>query len=233
MEEPPVTRGPVATVRRLGINAHLVADDDGLTLIDTGLRVHVGAIRRAIAETGMPLRRIAITHAHPDHVGGLDRLVAAYPGVELLVSRREAKLLRGDRSPEAGEPADARIRRPLPSVGAQPTRLLDDGEAVGSLQVVASPGHSPGHVAFFDVRDGTLFAGDALATLGGLTTAARPAWPFPLLALVAWHRPTALTSVERLRALDPARLAVGHGRTLERPAAAIDRAIAFATIGPA
>ncbi|MEA2294809.1 MAG: hypothetical protein QOE86_2448 [Solirubrobacteraceae bacterium] len=226
-----MTQGPTASVRRLGINAHLVADGDGLTLIDTGLAVHAGAIRRAIAATGLPLRRVAITHAHPDHVGGLDRIVASYPGVEVLVSRRDAKLLRDDKSPEPGEPADARIRGPLPSVRTQPTRLLDDGDAVGSLLVVASPGHSPGHVAFFDSRDGTLFAGDALATLGGVTTAAKPGWPFPLMALLAWHRPTALTSVRRLRALDPARLAVGHGRTLEQPAAAIDRAIAAADAG--
>jgi glyoxylase-like metal-dependent hydrolase (beta-lactamase superfamily II) len=227
--ETEMTQGPIASVRRLAVNAHLVADDDGLTLVDTGLALHAGAIRRAIAATGMPLRRVAITHAHPDHVGGLDRVVAAHPGVEVLVSRRDAKLLRGDGSPEPGEPDDARIRGSLPSVRTRPTRLLDDGDAVGSLQVVASPGHSPGHVSFFDGRDGTLYAGDALATLGGVTTAAKPAWPFPLMALLAWHRPTALISVRRLRALDPARLAVGHGRTLERPTAAIDRAIGRVT----
>ncbi|MDX6646600.1 MAG: hypothetical protein QOK40_2327, partial [Miltoncostaeaceae bacterium] len=134
----------------------------------------------------------------------------------------------GDGSAEPGEPGEARIRGPLPSGKAHPTVLLDDGDAVGSLQVVASPGHSPGHVAFLDPRDGTLFAGDAFATLGGITTAAKPAWPFPLMALLAWHRPTALTSAHRLRALDPERLAVGHGRTVDQPAAALDRAIAKA-----
>jgi hypothetical protein len=76
--------------------------------------------------------------------------------------------------------------------------------------------------------DGTLFAGDAFATLGGITTAAKPVWPFPLMALLAWHRPTALTSAQRLRALDPERLAVGHGRTVDQPAVALDRAIAKA-----
>ncbi len=52
---------------------------------------------------------------------------------------------------------------------------------------------------------------------------------FPLPALATWHRPTALATARALRALDPARLAVGHGRTVESPGAAMDAAIARAS----
>jgi glyoxylase-like metal-dependent hydrolase (beta-lactamase superfamily II) len=59
-------------------------------------------------------------------------------------------------------------------MGAPITRTLQPGDTVGSLEVVASPGHTPGHVSFLDRRDGTLLAGDAYSTLGGVATSARP-----------------------------------------------------------
>lgn len=182
----------------------------------------------AIAADGRPVRRIVLTHGHGDHVGGLDEVVAALGDVEVIVSARDAKLLEKDKSAEPGEPADAKVRGSIPGVTTRPTRLVGDGDTVGSLQVIASPGHTPGHIALFDPRDRTLIAGDAYATVGGVSTSARPTAPFPIPALVAWHRPTALASARRLRALDPATLAVGHGKVLEDPLAAMDQAIARA-----
>jgi hypothetical protein len=44
--------------------------------------------------------------------------------------------------------------------------------------------------------------------------------------MATWHRPTALATARSLRALEPRRLAVGHGRVVEAPAAAMDAAIA-------
>ena len=80
-----------------------------------------------------------------------------------------------------------------------------------------------------DTRDRTLIAGDAFSTLGGVATTAKPNPLFPMPALATWHRPTALATARSLRALDPARLAVGHGRTVEAPGAAMDAAIAKAS----
>jgi glyoxylase-like metal-dependent hydrolase (beta-lactamase superfamily II) len=99
---------------------------------------------------------------------------------------------------------------------------------VGSLEVVAAPGHTPGHVAFLDTRDRTLYCGDAYTTLGGMATCAKVNPLFALPALATWHRPTALETARALRALDPARLATGHGRIAEDPGSAMDRAIAKA-----
>ena len=91
--------------------------------------------------------------------------------------------------------------------------------------MIAAPGHTPGHVALLDTRDRTLFCGDAYSTLGGVETTAKINWRFPLPTLATWHRPTALESARALRALDPARLAPGHGKVVESPAARMDRAI--------
>jgi glyoxylase-like metal-dependent hydrolase (beta-lactamase superfamily II) len=93
------------------------------------------------------------------------------------------------------------------------------------LEVVASPGHTPGHIAYFDTRDSTLIAGDALQTRAGLAVSGVVRWAFPFPALATWDAKMALASAERLRALDPARLAVGHGEVLEAPTAAMEQAI--------
>ena len=132
-----------------------------------------------------------------------------------------------DNSPEPGEPAGDKIRGGY-GADTKPTRTIAPGERVGSLEVVAAPGHTPGQLAFLDTRDRTLFAGDAYTTLGGVATTAKPNPRFPLPALSTWHRPTALETARNLRALDPARLAAGHGKIVENPGAAMDAAIARA-----
>ena len=91
--------------------------------------------------------------------------------------------------------------------------------------MIATPGHTPGHVAFLDARDRTVYCGDVFSTLGGVATSAKLNPRFPL-ALFTWHRPTELESARALRALEPARLAPGHGKVVESPLEAMDRAIA-------
>ena len=161
-------------VRRFGlINAYFVDEDDGLTLVDTLSRSSSKPILAAAEKLGRPVKRIAITHAHWDHVGSVDALVAAWPGVELVIGARDAKLLRRDRSPEPGEPP-GKVRGPMTLVRTAPARLLAPGDHVGSLEVIDARGHSPGQVAYLDRRDGTLYCGDAYTTAGGVSTTAKP-----------------------------------------------------------
>ena len=210
---------------RLGfVNAYLVEEDDGLTLVDTMIPRSGKAIRSAADALGRPIVRVALTHAHGDHVGSLDELARALPGVEVLISGRDARLLAKEKSLDPGEPG--KLRGSYPGASTRPTRTVEAGDRIGSLEVVAAPGHTPGHVAFLDVRDRTLYCGDAFSTLGGMATSAKPNPRFPLPALATWHRPTALESARALRALDPARLAPGHGGVVEQPGAAMDAAIA-------
>ncbi len=198
------------------INCYLVVEDDGLSIVDTGIGGTAPRIAEAVASLSRPVRRIVLTHAHGDHVGGLDALHAHYPEAEVLISARDARFLKGDLTLDEGEP-QVKLRGGFPRPTTLPTRLLEDGDMMGSLRAVASPGHTPGHMAFLDTRDGTLIAGDAFQTLGGLIVSGQLRGRFPLLALFTWHAPTALESAHRLTALEPARLAVGHGPVLERP----------------
>ncbi len=213
---------------RLGlVNAFLVDEDDGLTLVDTTLPRSATPILAAAGRLGRPIVRIVLTHAHGDHVGSLDALAAQLPDAEVLISTRDARLLAKDLTLDPGEPG--KLRGSYPGTKTRPTRTFEAGERIGSLEVHASPGHTPGHVSLLDVRDRTLLAGDAFSTLGGVETTARVNWRFPLPALATWHAPTALESARALRALEPARLAPGHGPVVESPLAKMDAAIQRAT----
>lgn len=208
-------------------NCYLVREDDGFTLIDAGLSGSGAAIVKAAEDLGAPIRRIALTHAHTDHVGSLDELHGLLPEADVAISARDARLLAGDFSLDADE-AQSKVRGGFTPVVTEPTRLLVEGERVGSLEVIASPGHTPGHIAFFDGRDGTLIAGDAFTSTAGLSTAGSFRLLFPFPAMATWDKPTALRSAHKLAKLGASRLAVGHGPVLENPAAAMQQAIAEA-----
>lgn len=210
--------------RLASINCYLVREDDGFTLIDTNLPGSAQGILKAAQDLGAPIVRIVLTHSHNDHVASLDALHAALPEAEVVMSAREARLMAGDRSLDPGEPMD-KLRGGYVVTKTQPTRTLQPGDRVGSLEVIASPGHTPGHIAFFDTRDRSLIAGDAFQTSAGIAVSGILRWRFPFPALATWHKPTALESARALRALNPSRLAVGHGRVLESPCEAMDGAI--------
>jgi glyoxylase-like metal-dependent hydrolase (beta-lactamase superfamily II) len=217
----------IQLTRFTAFNCFLVREADGFTLVDTGFQGSAQAILQAARQHGAPIRRIVLTHAHVDHVGSLDALHSLLPDAEVAISARDARFLTGDLSLDADEPQTP-LRGGYPVCATQPTRLLAPGDRIGALEVIASPGHTPGHIAFFDHRDRTLIAGDAFSTKAGISTGGTLRLLFPFPALATWHRPTSVQSAEALRRLQPARLAVGHGPTLENPVPAMERAIAEA-----
>ena len=139
-----------------------------------------------------------------------------------------------------GEP-DARIhsgeakktKGMWPHVKTKPDEFLVAGQRVGSLEVVAAPGHTPGHMALLDTRDRSLLCGDTFTTIGGVAVTAKKLQRFPLAASATDDPAADRASARALRALDPSRLAPGHGKVVEGPAAAMDRAIANASGGGA
>jgi glyoxylase-like metal-dependent hydrolase (beta-lactamase superfamily II) len=208
------------------INCFLVMENDGLTIVDTGLAGSGPGIREAAQSLGAPICRILLTHAHIDHVGSVDALAREYPGLEFAVGQRESRLLRKDFSLGAGE--SGKKLHGFPGVKLPPTILLNDGDRIGSLQAILSPGHTPGHMAFLDVRDGSLIAGDAFTTQTGVLAAGTFKLLFPFPAIFSWNREVAAESARKLSSFKPARLAVGHGKTVEAPLAAMDQAVELA-----
>lgn len=205
-------------------NNYLVREGDGLTLIDANMSGSQKAIMAAAETIGLPITRITLTHAHGDHVGSLDEVAALLPGVEVAFTSRTAEFLQGNLELHPDEP-QAKLRGSFMKRSAKATRSLEPGDMVGSLRVIAAPGHTPDHIAFLDERDRTLIAGDAFQTAAGTAVAGIIRWLFPFPAMATWHLPTALETAVSLRNLNPTRLAVGHGRVLENPVNQMEQAI--------
>src|SRR5581483_5993590 len=148
-----VTDTTTQLTRYVFVNAYLVRDGDGFTLIDTTMNAADGLIAAAPG----PITRIVLTHGHGDHVGSLDALKEKLPDVPVHMPAIDAAIHAGERPKTKGM---------WPKLRTRPDVLLQPGDRVGSLEVIAAPGHTPGHVAFLDTRDRTLFAGDTFTSFG-------------------------------------------------------------------
>src|SRR5215470_4352943 len=209
---------------RLGMfNCFLVKDEGGCTLIDTNIGGSAGAILQFSQKLGLPISGIALTLAHFDHVSSLDELASALPGVEIVIGARESRLLRGELSLDPGEQGKKLFG--FAPTRTKATKTLADGEQVGCLRAISCPGHTPGHFAYLDVRDNSLIAGDAFVTQAGVIAAGVFKWTLPFPAWFSWNRALSVRSAAKLRALNPSRLAVGHGKTVVSPVEAMNRAI--------
>ncbi|HJP73821.1 MAG TPA: MBL fold metallo-hydrolase [Pseudonocardiaceae bacterium] len=149
-------------------NAFLVTGDDGLTLVDVGWASAPKVLLGALAEHGhqlADLKRIMITHAHPDHVRGLAEF-RTHTKAEVLIHAADAPWLRAGRVPLGGR--SGRIGAVLDAMPllhwrpVEPDGELVDGAVIGGLRVIHTPGHSPGHVVLLHERSRTLLVGDAI-----------------------------------------------------------------------
>ncbi|GAE28199.1 metallo-beta-lactamase family protein [Halalkalibacter wakoensis JCM 9140] len=155
------------------VSCYLIEEEHELTLIDAALPYSTNAILNHEKMIGKPITRIVLTHAHDDHVGSLDSLKNILSEAKVYISEREALILKGDKTILPHE-------SPLPIRGGVPKKVrtipdvyLKDGDIIGSLQALSTPGHTPGSMSFIDTRDQSIIAGDAFQTRGGIAVSGR------------------------------------------------------------
>lgn len=174
----------IPTVGSSMINSFALVDDDGsVTLVDCGVRRAPPKIVAGLAAIGKhpsDVQRIVLTHAHPDHAGGAAEM-AARTGAPVAAHEADADFVEAGKNPppDASTTAGRLMARfgggafPAAAVGER----LTDGQvlpAAGGLRVVATPGHSPGHISLVHEPTATLITGDALFNVLGLRYSPKP-----------------------------------------------------------
>lgn len=144
-------------------NAGVVVDDDGLTVIDTLMvRSQWEPFAAAVAALGMPVRRLVLTHAHIDHVGG----TRAFPNAAVFGSQQTSDLLDFAEMPVDAYKhfmsAFAAEFDELAEIGCRPvTHLVTDAAPLTArVEVLPATGHTSGDVMVLVEDADVLFAGD-------------------------------------------------------------------------
>jgi glyoxylase-like metal-dependent hydrolase (beta-lactamase superfamily II) len=156
----------ITTGRFNGVNAFLIAEEK-LTLIDTGLRDSLAQIIDFIHHIGRSEEEISliiITHNHPDHTGSLMSLKKIIP---VRVAAHKADITF---SPYHGFMDKIiqlfpRLRQNLYLDASLIDQPLSGGEVLpplGGLEVINTPGHTPGSISLLSVKHKILFAGDLI-----------------------------------------------------------------------
>jgi glyoxylase-like metal-dependent hydrolase (beta-lactamase superfamily II) len=205
------------------VHAYLFEHGHELTLVDTLFDADAGLVLECIRRIGRSpgdLKRIALTHAHRSHLGGLATL-KRLSGARVYAHEWEADIIAGER---LAQPVSM---RPSGSLSTYPMRIglavgrpkhepcpvddgLSEGDEIGPLRVVHIPGHTPGSVAFHWDQRGVLVVGDAVATWPRLDAG----WPGFNLNEGQYR-----ASLGRLAEIEAEVVAVGHGDPLIERAA--------------
>ncbi len=169
------------------VHCYALVDPEGWSLVDAGLGTP-GTIRRweeALERLGSPaIRRIVVTHYHPDHLGGAAALAELTGAPEVVQGALDAELsqltwveldeagfldfLRLHGMPDDLAVASAAAEARMPVVPVTPTRLVGEGDVVEvggvSYEVLVLPGHADGHIVLLDRQRGRVFGGDVILT---------------------------------------------------------------------
>jgi glyoxylase-like metal-dependent hydrolase (beta-lactamase superfamily II) len=168
------------------VHCYAVEDAEGWTIFDTGLGTPGTAARwrEAYAALGSPhVRRVVVTHYHPDHNGNSAALMEITGAAEFVQGRRDHELtfpgfldpngpprfekhLIAMGMPAAEASSSAADERDTPYHPADPGVLLDEGDALElqgeTFRVYHLPGHAEGHVVFLGESTGRMFGGDTI-----------------------------------------------------------------------
>ncbi|QZY29597.1 MBL fold metallo-hydrolase [Nocardioides coralli] len=163
------------------VAAYVLVRGEEAAVVDTGVEGSAPAIATVLDDAGpgwAGVRHVVLTHKHPDHIGSTSAVLTEASGATGYAGEADLTAIDADLQP------------------------LGDGEEVFGLQVVATPGHTAGHLSVFDPDTGVLVAGDALANQAQLSGS---------IPQFTEDEAAAAESVRKLAALTPSTILVGHG----------------------
>lgn len=174
------------------VSAYILVRGGEAAVVDTGVEGSEGAIGEAVTAAGLGwdgVSHVILTHRHGDHVGS----------TEAVLSQA------ADAIAYAGAADIPAITSP------RPITAVADGDTVMGLRIIATPGHTAGHIAVLDEAGGVLVAGDALNTSSGTLAGSSPQF--------TEDEAQAKASVVKLGALQFEVLLPGHGEPILEGAA--------------
>lgn len=216
-----VTDG-VFQIRAIGARVTLLAGHNDAILVDAGFRGSRRPIERGLLQCGLSvdgINLVVMTHAHPDHFGGLSELVAG-SDIQVAVHCSEAEIVGGDTTAPnpIKSPLLATLARPaLAMLTGNPVPVdlrLSDGDLIpfpSELRVIHLPGHTPGSIALHLAEEGILIVGDALQNKFGWRL-------FPPAPGVTQSPERAMRSLEKLLSLDFDTICFSHFPPLRKDA---------------
>ena len=199
---------------RTAANVFLIED----VLIDAGMPWDGRRILKRL--NGQRVSAHAITHAHPDHMGS-SHAVCTRLGVPFWVGDRDVAWAEDPGSmapamtPLPRNPVSDLFMRASSGPGHTVARALREGDEVAGFSVLDTPGHTPGHIAFWRESDRVLVAGDVIFNLeymGG-----RP-WLTEPPGFINSDTEALRASARRIAELEPSLVLFGHGPPLRDPA---------------
>ena len=193
-----------------GGNFYLAATESDCIVVDAGMPGRAEMLFGVMGQLGWPLTAIShvlITHADIDHVGSLAAIVAASGATVIAAAPTAEHIQAGTMPKHMPAPIQFVIERFMryDAVSAAQIDLCATGETLpflGGLEVIATPGHTADHHAFYAPAADFLFAGDALETRNAVGVPPK---------MIAWNYETAVRSAKKLLELTPAAIACGHG----------------------
>jgi glyoxylase-like metal-dependent hydrolase (beta-lactamase superfamily II) len=213
------------------MNLSVILDaEKGLTLVDTGLPGQAAMILEKLEAEGLSrsdLKRILITHQDVDHIGSFKALKEA-TGAEVLALDVEIPYIDGTLPPYKMPPPERLEQNPefkamLDALERCPVDVaLKDGEVLdlaGGVTVIATPGHTRGHMSLYLNRTHTLISGDALTSSEG-----KLAGP---MEMATPDMESARASVKRLAGFDVKQIVAYHGGLVDQDANGQLRRVAF------
>lgn len=178
------TDGSFERITLGNVSAYLLIRSGEIGIIDTGNPGSEDAIADAITGLGLAwtnVGHIGVTHAHGDHAGSLASVAGLASGATLYAAAPDLRSMNAPR----------------------PIQEVSDGSSMFGMTVVATPGHTEGHICFHDANAGILFAGDALNGTDGGVSGANPRFTSDIAE--------ADNTVQKLAQLSYETILFGHG----------------------